>query len=387
MQLKAKKIIDYYAGGLLIFLIKPVVILLGKLLKRDHSPTPQGRIVFLKLVGGGSLVIAFPALLGIRKKFPQARLILVTTPAVRPFAELLGVFDQIVIINDGSFLSLSGTGLWALLKCAFADTVIDLEVYSRLSTLFSLFTMARNRFGFYLENIFWRQNIHTHLVYFNRASGVYLFYEQMAYLVGATPANITECRELLLKGLPLRARQEGGIAVGHACSEFGMERMLKPSEWLRTLQKRAADGRPRRLTFLGSTRDKDAADQIIGELKAAFPTFTITNFCGLFKLEDSLAFIRNADEFWGIDSSLLHFARLLGKRGVSFWGPTSPHTRLKPIADLEEEVHYEKIHCSPCIHVTETPPCRGNNMCIKKLFNRDINVDGKNALFTTWSAG
>ena len=71
-------------------------------------------------------------------------------------------------------------------------------------------------------------------------------------------------------------------------------------------------------------------------------------------------------EFWGIDSALLHYARLFGARCVSFWGPTSPTSLLKPMP-IVEEVHYGAIACSPCVHVAESPPCEGRNLCMTAL--------------------
>ncbi|NOZ68866.1 MAG: glycosyltransferase family 9 protein, partial [Deferribacteres bacterium] len=86
-------------------------------------------------------------------------------------------------------------------------------------------------------------------------------------------------------------------------------------------------------------------------------------------LDKSLSILSSADEFWGIDSSLLHYARMFKIKCVSFWGPTDPATLLREVPGLQEEINYCRIPCSPCIHVTETPPCMGDNVCIQNLFN------------------
>ena len=85
-------------------------------------------------------------------------------------------------------------------------------------------------------------------------------------------------------------------------------------------------------------------------------------------LDDAMPELAGADEFWGIDSALLHYARFLRTPCLSFWGPTHPETRLKPIDGLAERVVYRKVPCSPCIHLAEEPPCGGNNVCIRNLF-------------------
>ena len=66
----------------------------------------------------------------------------------------------------------------------------------------------------------------------------------------------------------------------------------------------------------------------------------------------------------------MHAARLLRVPCASFWGPTAPATRLRPVAGLDEVVHYRPPVCSPCVHVAETPPCQGDNVCMR-LFTND----------------
>jgi hypothetical protein len=72
---------------------------------------------------------------------------------------------------------------------------------------------------------------------------------------------------------------------------------------------------------------------------------------------------------------LAPLCRLLVLACMSFWGPTAPATRLRPIASLRETVRYGKVPCSPCIHVAEEPPCQGNNVCIQSLFYGDKDYD------------
>jgi ADP-heptose:LPS heptosyltransferase len=329
-----------------------------------------GRLCVFKLVGGGSLVIAFPALLGLRQRYPDVELSLLCTPAVVPFAETLGVFDRLIVIDDSRPLPLLGTALGAAWRLLGTDTVIDLEVHSRLSTVFSLLTCARNRIGFYLESAFWRRGLHTHLIFFNRFSGSYLFYEKLAELLGAVPASADACREHLLKALPPLdpGTPTPRVCIGHACSDLSRERMLSPAHWTKVLLDHGRGRREDRFVILGGRADRGDAERILASLREVRPQYAYENRCGELTLPQSLALLAAADEFWGIDSGLLHFARLLRKRCLSFWGPTHPETLLKPIDGLEERVFYRKVPCSPCVHIAEAPPCGGNNVCIRNLF-------------------
>jgi len=370
MNLGQKQRLDYYLGGLLIFLLRPAVAGLGRLLQRDHELRVGREICVQKLVGGGSLLLAFPALLGLRERHPDAILSLVCSREVVPFAETIGVFDRILVVDDSGLLRLVRTAFLTWLRCFRVDTVIDFEVHSRLSTVFSVLTCARNRLGFFLHDVFWRRGLHTHLIFFNRFSGSYFFYEKAMALLGADPADLAECGRRVRGNLPAVAagRPRGRVCIGAACSELARERMLTPEHWRRVFLDRAdgADGRD--FVFLGVARDRELADTIIEKARAALPQHRYENRCGELTLPGSLAELADASEYWGIDSALLHFARLFGLRCVSFWGPTDPATRLRPVAGLEEEVVYRKLPCSPCVHLAETAPCGGNNLCIRNLF-------------------
>ena len=371
MKLRAKQRIDFYLGGAAIFLLRPIVRGLGHLLRRDHTLRVGREITILKLMGGGSLLLAYPALVGLRERHPDARLALVCSPEVAVFARTFRVFDEIRVIDDGSPATLLASGISALRRTFRSDTVLDLEVHSRLSTIFSVATCARNRLGFFLHDTFWRRGLHTHLIFFNRFSGSYYFYEKAIALLDATPAGAAACDARIRVGLPApRAAEADGrerICVGVACSELAPERMLSPEQWERVFRERAGGG-ARRFVFLGAARDRELAEAVIRRAQAALPEHAYENLCGECSLPESLAELASADGYWGVDSGLLHYARLFRLKCLSYWGPTDPRTRLKPFDGLEEEAVYRKIPCSPCVHLAETAPCGGDNVCIQNLF-------------------
>ena len=193
MRLKDKQRLDYTLGGVGIFVLKPLAVLLGNLLRRDHSLIVKDHVAVIKMLGGGSLVIALPALLGLRRKYPHIRLSLVTTSSLKPFADVLAIFDEILIVDDKSLFSLCVSCMRLLRRLFHVDTIIDFEVYSRLTTVFSTLTCARNRISFYLGSTFWRERVATHLFFFNRFAGSFHFYEAVVAALGAEPASLVEC--------------------------------------------------------------------------------------------------------------------------------------------------------------------------------------------------
>lgn len=378
MELRTKKMLDWYMGGVAIALLKPWVWLFGRLLRRDHTLRVRDNICFIKMLGGGSLIIAYPALVGLRQRYPEAMFSLICARGTRPFAESLEVFDRIDTIDDSSLFRLVCSSLCNLWRNLGVDTVVDLEVYSRLTTVVSILTCARNRLGFYLESVFWRKPLYTHLIFFNRSSGSFRWYDAVACLLGAEPVPVEECQQLIRERFGPWHTPSGSchrIAIGHACSELGGERMLNAEQWLAIAQERLDNKDAVEILLLGSPADRELAAQIIETLRRRFPSLALRNFCGELSLQESLRMLATCQEFWGIDSALLHYARLLGLQCTSFWGPTDPATRLRPVPGLHETVHYSKLPCSPCIHVAEEPPCQGNNVCIQSLFHGGKDYD------------
>ena len=385
MQIESKQRLDRLLGWCLLLPLRPLVRLAGRLARRDHRTEPAGEIVVIKLLGGGSLLLAFPALLGLRRRHPRLLLTVVCSGNVRPFAEALGLFDRIEVVDDSRGLRRllwSGGRVLAALLRRRVDTVLDLEIYSVLTTVFSSLTCARNRIGFYLENTYWRRNVHTHLVFFNRSAGVFHFYDAAVRLLGAEPAGMEECRLHLAARLD-RSRTESGLraipglgagepftAVGAGCSDLGQVRQMPVGEW-RAFARRCRAALVGHWIFLGGPDDREVSETVARAVSQELgDSFWWTNLCGELPLEDSLAVLERAHRFVGVDSALLHAARLLRVPSISFWGATDPTTRLRPVSGFEEEIHYRPPICSPCIHVAETPPCKGDNVCMQ-LFTRD----------------
>lgn len=362
MTLQAKRRIDYWLGGALLLLLFPLVRLLGYLLRRDHTLGRRRGCAVIKLVGAGSLFLAMPSLQAIRAEFPAGRFYLVGTRPVTAMAEPFGWFDACLTIDDTSpsrLLLSSIRVLWVIGRQA--DHLIDLEVHSRLSTVFGLLSLIRNRIGFVDEIVFWRRGFYTHMTYFNVHGPLYVFYDLLAkwfdvrqIAVGAFNAGFR--RRIVGQsppadlGLPSRY-----VAIGHACSELGPERQVQPAEWKRLLQPLQLAGYG--FVLLGSARDAAFAETIIAAVGAG------TSLCGRLSVTDSARVIARADMYYGIDSMLLHLARALGVPTISVWGPTSPAHRLRPMGNTDR-VSFAAWPCSPCIHVNETPPCQGRRPCM-----------------------
>lgn len=360
MGFQLKRRIDYWVGGCLLLLLFPLVRLLALAMRRDHSLSRRKGCVVIKMVGAGSLFLAMPSMQAIRARFPAGSFFLVGTRQVTAFAEGHDWFDATWTIDDSSLLRLVGSSCRAVWRMSrYADHLIDLEMHSRLTTVLGLLSTIRNRIGFVDEIVFWRRGFYTHMTYFNAHGPVYVFYDLLAKWFDVDRIDVAAFHRkfrdrIRVQVLPVELPRRF-IAIGHGCSDFGQERQLNRAEWASLLLPMSLAGY--RFVFVGGAADRPAAEAIIAEVGQGI------NLCGELSLLQSTAVLARADGFHGIDSLLLHLARALGIQSVSFWGPTDPATRLRPL-ETTERIAFASLPCSPCIHVNESPPCQGRRDCM-----------------------
>lgn len=138
--------IDRWLGG--------VLLLFCRRWRRRNPPATVRTILIFKFMGGGSITVAGPLLLALRRKHPDARLVLVCTSQVAAHAELLGLFDRIEAVDDRGVFRLAFSLLAMLYRCRRMrpGLSVNLEVYSRVAVFCSALAGGRFRSGFYLED-------------------------------------------------------------------------------------------------------------------------------------------------------------------------------------------------------------------------------------------
>ena len=75
MKLDSKRALDYYVGRPLLALLQLAAWLVARVHHRDHAIEPIRSILIVKFQGMGSLLIAKPALVELRRSRPDARIL------------------------------------------------------------------------------------------------------------------------------------------------------------------------------------------------------------------------------------------------------------------------------------------------------------------------
>lgn len=377
MSIQFKQIIDRVLGILLIIPHVVITRILGMLLRRDHSlqKSPDA-ILVVKILGLGSMIMAMDSIAAIRKKYPNAKMILLCSKGLVEGIRPANLFDEYWYIEDHSFFKWLLSSLQVLLRSWQIKTLwtLDLEIYSKLTTLFTLWTLAINRFGFQLKSTHFRNFLNTHNEYFNHFCSVS---ENFTHLVKRMNVHV-EGTYPFPEFLPQKRGEEHSkpfIAINNTCSELAYVRQL-PNAKLASLSRWLLQNTNYQVAFCGAPGDRLMNEQFIDEhLVEEFGKERILNLAGRYRLQDFYSFLyAKCAIMISIDSAPLHIARKLGLPTLSFWGPTNPlnYLEIKEGEAHRHRYHYLGVHCSPCIHHTMVLPCGGNNFCMQDMEEQKI---------------
>jgi ADP-heptose:LPS heptosyltransferase len=401
-MIKFYKKIDFWA----FYLFSPLILVysfLYKLIKRKVKERVTLKnyeeIIFIKMLGGGSLYIAYPAIISLKKQFPNLRIKIFTTTYIAAFVKEMELFDEIVYIN-----SLQGIGTTALsIFLGFflrKRIVINLEVNSLLSNFFSSLFFGSLSITYGNNSNKLMHNLYDIIIFNSHDKNLErTYFEIFDYLgVKILPSNIVKYSlidnikkaslsinsHLLYR---LENKKYTNIAIASFSSDLSRERDFKNDELIVHIKNqlsRARHDEAVNLSFfiLGGFKDKDRAKKLCNFLKVNFPKSGLFMLCGELSLMQSTYIANKANSFISVDSGLMHIARILKPKNIHiYFGPTSPHIQIgKYSKTRNESIYYANFDCSPCVHVSENSPCNSIAPCMryhaqsnKKQFKKDNN--------------
>lgn len=377
MNARIKVRVDRLVGGPLAWGLNIAARVLGKVLHRNHNVAPEvvRTIVIAKYVGMGSIVQATPLLRTLKAGFPQARIIFVTGTSCRQLVERLNHVDTIITINDRGILGTCVTSLLAISRLVQArvDLFFDLELYSAYGSVMALLSLTRNRIGFYREADGHKIGIYSHLMYFNTRNPIRYIYLQLARAVGCAPVEpdrlgklrIDEAdRQEAAKLLATRGIDEQPyLVVNPNASDLMIERRW-PAERFAALIGQMTSRLNLPVLLIGAQSEHAYVASVV-ELVPASESGRVQNLAGCLSLGGLLALLERARCLITNDTGPMHMAWALATPSVCLFGPVDPAHYGWTGKGVEILKH--PVYCSPCLHETDEPPCRGNNICMQRI--------------------
>ena len=378
MKYKTKLLLDRTVGPPSMILLNAIVYSVGKVLRRDHSIKASNikSIAIQKIVGMGSIIEFSPSLRAIKRCYPDASIVFISSLSNKDILSLFYKYyiDELVLIDDSSLLRLFFSTLSAILRLISKkiDLFFNLEVYSTFSTFISVFSLARNRFGFYLRSTAFRKGLDTHHIFYNQHKNVREIY---GYMVNAAGCDNFDRNDLIKFDIPEETTSKINeylisknikkyILININASELSLERKWVETNWIKLI-KLLIDKTGYIILLSGSPSERDYLQtEIVDKIEQKYLKHII-NIAGQFNIKEFIFIIRSSALFITVDSGPYHLGVLENTKMVSLWGPENPFLYGMP---KDNQIFiYKNIYCSPCVKQTYSPPCKGNNICMKNI--------------------
>jgi len=384
MNIKTKLFIDRFFGQILCFILAPAVYCAGKILRIDHSINDKNvkTIAAAKYFGMGSITHCIPTLKALKNKYPAAKLTFITRINNKELIPLIPYIDEALYIDDSDFAKLfisSFKILFALWRKR-TDLFFDFEVFSSYGTMMSVFSLARNRFGFFwARSTGFKTFLYTHLMYFNFDVPLRMSYMQLSYLaktdiaasVALEPFNLDEtvyssAKEKISEAFRTDAKL---LCINVNASDFSYTRRWSLKNFADAAVHFAK--KDYNILLLGSPGEKEYINGIYGFIPDDKKiTGRIYNAAGYFSIKEVLAVLRLCDAFLTNDSGLMNLGYAQGTKTVSLYGASKP--QFVHINNGINTAIYKKVYCSPCLHIFDTPPCRNLSVCINNITTGEV---------------
>lgn len=387
MKITTLRIIDLWVGRPICWLMTILYFTKGLVVKRQ-PPTAPKKILFIKLFGAGSLVLAYPTVKAAHLRFPAAEIFFLTFHSNKPVLALLGLIppENIFTVRDDSFshLLFDLSRILPKLVGKKIDIVIDLEFFSRFTAILSFALRTKQRigfYGFYTEGlrrgrfincpVNYNHTLHTAQAFFTLLRPLGITQDQFDGTLPQVPpsrnfpANV---RALLARAMqaPEAGISNRWIVLNPNASELSMLRRW-PEEHFATLAVSLLKEFPGYgIVLVGSPAEKTFVDQLARKIARQVPPARVANLAGRTSISELIDLFHYAALLISNDSGPAHWAALTSIPTLTLFGPETPdlYSPLNP----NGKCLYLGLDCQPCISIYNGKHsyCT-DNQCLKQL--------------------
>ena len=367
------QLIDRYLGV-------PLCGLCSLLSGKRPTPGLSGveRILVIKMLGVGSIIVMTPLFRSLRRRFPAARIDFLTMKNHVPLGRLYGLAEEVHGIDFSSpsrFISSNLRAIGRLRRNRY-DLLVDAEFYSRYTALLAFLLRAEAVVGFHSRDIY-RGRLRDINAYFNQYRHMTANFLELGIRVGAAPEEPVlsppRLDERLLSGVRkvLTASgidpEEPYILLNpHAGSTSPAIDRRWPPDYFRQVGS-WLHSRGYRVVVLdapgGEERTRRLADSSGGAIIRLEESFGLDRLAAL---------IRGAFLLVTNDSGPLHMAVSLGTPTFSFFGTETPV--LYGYDRFPHRFFYRRLPCSPCLSVLnfKRGKCELDLECMRKITPEEV---------------
>lgn len=397
MNIKFQRAVDRLVGVPICFVLSQI----DRLFRRQETLASPRRILIILLSEMGSLVLAQPMFARLREKYPQAELHVMLFAKNREVLDLLKVVpeENVITLDDRSlaaFVRDSWRAIWKTRSLRF-DAVIDCELFSRVSSIFSYLSGARLHAGFqpHTQEGLYRGTFINRPVMYNPYRHLTLqFLTLIAALESGSYPLGKDIASPEPKNPPLLAFDDGereAVAArlhGDFPAIAGKRLVLVspsggilpirawPPEHYKTLcTALIADGFA--VGIVGLKNDRPIGQMLVAHC-ADEHCIDLTGWTR--SVRELLALFHRADLLIANDGGPGQFAALTPIPSIVFFGPETPVLYRSLSANA---FNFNKpLSCAPCLtaYNHRNSPCDGDNQCLKQISPAEVLAKARSIL-------
>lgn len=389
IRTKILKFVDHWAGSgicIILGLFHRALNPFNKATLKTHFKNAPKSILVIKFFGLGSILLSSSLLKAIKNKYPNSKLIFLT------FSENAKLLSQLKIADDIRTLNISNpfNTLWSifynLTYFSFHTPAIavDLEFFSKFSTIISYLSGAKYRVGFYIA-MFWRNSLINVPVYFNYNRHILEIYSLVGkaievdinnFSIPEIPTNTISKNYINSLFLEKEITKKNiVIGVNVNASDLIFCRRWPRENFAIVINQLTYEHPELRFFLTGNSKEKAYTAYVFKLLneKAKQKVFDVS---GKLNFEQFIELLSRFDVFLTNDSGPFQFAKAQNTTTISIWGAGSPDL-YGPYAS-EKDTHkviYKRWFCSPCLYIYRTNAgffCKNSVPCLRAISSQEV---------------
>jgi ADP-heptose:LPS heptosyltransferase len=396
MDIDTQRVIDRIVG-----IPACAVLSVIDLFRPRPKPIKPRAILVILLSEAGSMVCAQPMLHALRARYPNATLHAMVLARNRTFVELLGLIapQRIITVADDSLGAFLRDSVRAIrrLRSAGIDTVVDCELFARVSAIYAYLSGARIRVGFHrhTQEGLYRGSFINRPVPYNPYTHIAAQFLGLAAAIDSDTMPVN-------KGRPPPERPEiMPIAFESAELDGASDRLFRDFPALRKppLVLIYASGGPLPIRawplayfqalataliregyaigLIGLETDRSLCQTIVDHCASPL----CVNLAGYTPtIRDLVLLFHAAALLVSNDGGPIHFAALTPLPVLALFGPETP-VLYGPLSPRGRSL-YRHLHCSPCLSAYNhrRTPCDGDNQCLKQVSVAEVLEAARNLI-------
>lgn len=347
------KILDRYLGVFIIFylgILSKIFIKSGKEVKS---------ILLVKLSALGDTILLFPVVKALKKRYGDARIIVVCTEINRAIWEKMSYVDKIYCVDIKKLFDPYYVFRFFLnLRKHNFDLAIDFDQWLRISAILTMISKANERIGFNTPGQYKHFGFTQTIRHVKRAHELDCFI-RLAGLSGIEVRDKSvnfpvseKDEEKIKKMLTGYGAEYGGekyIVVHPGCGSHGWQREWPPerySEICNILIEKYSY----HVILTGGNSETEVVNSVVKEIKSH-----VINLQGKLDISTLATLLKGADLFISGNTGIMHLAAAVGTKCISIHGPTDAN-KWGPVG-MNNIIIKSPVSCSPCLYLGHEYGC------------------------------